>query len=229
LYFLAENNGLRLVSASIASIIIATIPVFTPLFALPFLRERLSRKGIAGLVLSVSGVAVIVLEKQLVAEFTPAGLLLIFGAVLAAVGYSIAVKKIPTTYRPLTIAKVQSLLGLPFFVLMAVIVEGVPKVLPAPEVIWHLLYLGIFPSSLAFVFLSAGIRVVGANKAMVFTNLIPGITAVVAWLLLGETLTLQKVVGMGIVIAGVLLAQHRSPAADTPGIACSEPPPSGQR
>jgi len=208
LYFLAENNGLQYVSASIASIIIATIPVFTPFIAGPFLGERIGRWGVVGLVLSLGGVAIIVLERQLEAQYTPLGLVLIFLAVLAAVGYSVAVRKAPARYRPLTLVKFQSLFGLPVIVIIALIVEGVPHVVPSAKVAFHLAYLGIFPSSIAFVFLSAGIRALGASRANVFTNMVPGFTAVFAWLLVGESFTVQKVLGMLVVIAGVLAAQR---------------------
>jgi drug/metabolite transporter (DMT)-like permease len=215
LYFLAENFGLRQVSASIAAIIIATIPVFTPLVAGPFLGERMGLRGVIGLLLSLGGVVIIVLERQLEAQFTPVGLLLVFLAVLAAVGYSVAIKKAPSRYRPLTIVKLQSLLGLPMILVLGLIFEGVPRQMPEPQVIGHLLYLGLFPSSLAFVFLSTGIRALGPSRANVFTNLVPGFTAVFSWLLIGEAFTLQKVVGMLVVIAGVLTTQvgRRRPGA----------------
>ncbi len=208
LYFLAENIGLQYVSASIASIIIATIPVFTPVVARPFLGERVGLLTVAGLVLSLAGVAVIVLERQLEAQFTAGGLALIFVAVLAAVGYTIAVKLVPARYRPLTIVKLQSVIGLPIVFVVALLTEGLPTRLPDLDVVAHVLYLGIFPSSLAFVFLSGGIRAIGANRANVFVNLVPVFTALVAWALLGELFTLQKLAGMAVVILGVFAAQR---------------------
>jgi len=207
-YFIAENFGLQHVSASIASIIIATIPVFTPFVAGPILGERIGRWGVAGLALSLGGVAIIVLERQLEAQYTPLGLVLIFTAVLAAVGYSVVVRKTPVRYRPLTLVKLQSLIGMPIIVILALITEGVPRGLPGTEVALHLLYLGIFPSSVAFVFFSSGIRTLGASRANIFTNLVPGFTAVFAWLLIGEVFTLQKILGMAVVIAGVFAAQR---------------------
>lgn len=208
LYFIAENIGLQFVSASIAAIIIATIPVFTPFFAGPLLGERIGMAGVIGLLLSLGGVATIVLERNLEAQFTPLGIVLIFLAVLSAVGYSIAVRRAPTRYRPLTLVKMQSLIGLPIVLVLTLITEGLPSVAPEPLVIGHLLYLAIFPSSLAFVFLSTGIQKLGASRANVFTNLVPGFTAVFAWILLGEAFSLQKVLGMLMVVLGVLVTQR---------------------
>jgi len=127
---------------------------------------------------------------------------------LAAVGYSVVVRKTPARYRPLTLVKLQSLIGMPIIVILALVTEGVPRDLPGMEVALHLLYLGIFPSSVAFVFFSSGIRTLGASRANIFTNLVPGFTAVFAWLLIGEAFTLQKILGMAVVIAGVFAAQR---------------------
>ncbi|HKJ86441.1 MAG TPA: DMT family transporter [Spirochaetia bacterium] len=208
LYFVAETIGLQFVSASIASIIIATIPVFTPVLARPFLGERVSALTLVGLTLSLLGVAAIVLEPQIEPQYTAGGLALVFVAVLAAVGYTIAVKRVSPRYRPLTIVKMQSLIGLPVVIALALAFEGLPTVRPEPIVVAHLLYLGIFPSSLAFVFLNSGIRALGANRANVFVNLVPAFTALTAWLLLGEQFTAQKLIGMAVVILGVLAAQR---------------------
>ncbi|MEE8440545.1 MAG: DMT family transporter [Spirochaetia bacterium] len=208
LYFLAENFGLRHVSASIASIIIATIPVFTPFVAGPFLGERIGPWGVVGLGVSLGGVAIIVFERQLEAQFTPVGLALVFLAVFAAVGYSVAVRKAPMQYRPLTLVKLQSVIGMPIVLVLALVTEGIPRTLPSVEVALHLAYLGILPSSVAFIFFSTGIRALGASRANVFTNLVPGFTAVFAWLLIGESFTPQKVLGMAVVVTGVFVAQR---------------------
>ncbi len=208
IYFVAETTGLQYVSASIASIIIATIPVFTPVFARPFLGERIRPLTVVGLLLSLAGVATIVLERRIDAQFTAGGLALVFTAVLAAVGYTIAVKRVAPRYRPLSIVKLQSLFGLPVLLVLGLSIEGAPSSIPPPPAVAHLLYLGIFPSSLAFVFLSTGIRKLGANRTNVFVNLVPVFTAVVAWTVLGEVFTVQKILGMAVVIAGVLAAQR---------------------
>lgn len=225
LYFLAENYGLQTVSATIASIIIATIPVFTPILARPFLGERIGVGGVVGVILSLVGVAIIVLERPdatgaTTAQFTTGGLLLLFGAVLAAVGYTVVVRRLPGRYRPLSIVKMQSIIGLPIFLVMALAIDGVPRVLPSLEVGIHLAYLAIFPSSLAFVFFSTGIRKLGASRANVFTNLVPGFTAITAWILLGEQFSAQKLIGMAVVVAGVLTAQLVRSVSDRPDTAC---------
>lgn len=211
LYFLFENYGLRLVSASVASIIIGTIPVVTPALARPLVGEKAGGATLIGLILSFGGVVIIVLDRALAAEYTVVGLALMVGAVLAAVGYTVGVKAIPGTYRPVTIVRYQSLVGALLFgpLFLATEARSAFAVLPDLPSIGHLLFLAVFPSTLSFLFLNRAIQHLGPTVANGFINLIPVFTTALSFFILGELLTLQKVLGMLTVIAGVLLTQFR--------------------
>jgi drug/metabolite transporter (DMT)-like permease len=54
IYFLGEAFGMKLISSTLAAIIVATIPLFTPIAAAYFYKERLSKINISGLILSVA-------------------------------------------------------------------------------------------------------------------------------------------------------------------------------
>jgi drug/metabolite transporter (DMT)-like permease len=211
LYFLFENFGLRQVSASVAAIIIGTIPVVTPALARPLLGERPRVAALLGLGLSFAGVVVIVLDKALAYEFTPLGLILMGGAVLAAVGYTVGVKVVPGNYTPITIVRYQSTVGALLFLPLFLVFEAGETVSQVPSLpsLGHLLFLAIFPSTLSFVFLNRAIQRLGPTAANGFINLVPVFTTVVSFFVLDELITTRKLVGMAAVIAGVLLAQYR--------------------
>ena len=122
LYFLAETFGLKQVPAGVAAIIIATIPVVTPLFSLLFLKERITSITLLVLILSFFGVTLIVVKGISTKNVSLIGAALVFSAVLAAVAYTISVRKIPIQYKPFTIVKIQNMLGagmfLPLFLLL---------------------------------------------------------------------------------------------------------------
>ena len=63
IYFLGEAFGMKLISSTLAAIIVATIPLFTPIAAAYFYSERLSKINLSGLILSVAGVCMVVFEK----------------------------------------------------------------------------------------------------------------------------------------------------------------------
>ncbi len=212
LYFLSENTGLLYASPAVAAIIIATIPVVTPVFAFLLLRERITVATVMGAFLSVGGVALIVLADGEAGGAQLLGVFLVFGAVLAAVGYSIALRRLPSGYSSLTVVAWQNLIGLGLFLPLFVVFDGAYLLtlgMPSPQVLGGLLFLGVFPSTVSFVFLGRGIRVLGATKANIMTNTVPVFATLFSVLVLGEVLRASTVIGMMIVIGGVLLSQVR--------------------
>lgn len=215
-YFLFETFGLQYVSASIASILIATIPVFTPVISRFGVKERLTIYNLAGLFISFLGVVILVTAAGTGGDTAgPGGVLLMFGAVFSAVFYTILVKRLPNGYSPLTITAVQNSLGLIMFIPLFFVFEYDPTSFGSvlqrpggPEAVMSIVFLAIFASSLAFIFMNHGIRVIGPSRANGFVNLIPVITAVVSLLFFGERFTLQKALGMAVVFSGVMLSQH---------------------
>jgi drug/metabolite transporter (DMT)-like permease len=67
----------------------------------------------------------------------------------------------------------------------------------------------IFSSSLAFIFYSMSVRETGIARSNVFTNLIPIFTATTSFILLGEQLTMLKLIGILVVIFGLVLTQRK--------------------
>lgn len=209
LYFMAENFGLSRVSPSVTAIIIGTIPVVTPMIAGPILREKLTRLNVVGLLLSVAGVAVISLDGS--GDYVdPAGIVLLFTAVAAAAGYAVAVRRVPQKYDAFTIVRMQNLLGIPMVLPFFLFFERPADLLLASPTSWQmLLLLSVFPSTIAFVLLSNGIRKAGAGRANAFANLIPVFTTLFSIFFLGDPFVLRVWVGMAIVISGVSVAQTR--------------------
>jgi drug/metabolite transporter (DMT)-like permease len=67
--------------------------------------------------------------------------------------------------------------------------------------------LAIFASCPAFILFAWSVKKMGITKANVFSNCIPLFTALFSFIILGEKLTVQNIVGMMIVIAGLFLSQ----------------------
>jgi len=138
--------------------------------------------------------------------------LLLFLAVLSAVGYSLIVKNLSHKYNGYTITAYQNSLGLILFLPLFLWFDAgnILSVRPSAVAWTSLLYLGIFGSSLTFVLFTYAIREIGASKANIFTNLIPVITAVLSYFLLKEPMPGLKVAGIFIVLTGVFLSQVKS-------------------
>ncbi|MCP5109009.1 MAG: DMT family transporter [bacterium] len=210
-YFTFESFGLKYASSTTAAVIISTIPLFIPIAAFYLFNERLSKTNITGMVISFTGVILVIVKKDFSLAASPLGMLLLFLAVISGVAFTISLRKLTIKYNPVTLITYQNLLGVFWFAPLFVIFE-LEHFLTVPitiELIGPLAMLIIFASTLAFIFYAAALQELGAAKAGIFGNIMPAFTAVFAWFLLSETLTVQKMVGIAIVITGLLVSQIR--------------------
>ncbi len=209
LYFLGESYGLTVVSSTMGAVIVSTIPLFAPIADRFFFKAKITGLNIIGIVISFSGVLIIILEKDLSLNAPLYGILLVFMAVFAAIGYTVVLKKIPLHYNAVSIITYQNAIGVFYFLPLFLIfdIRDIDINTISSEAVWAIVQLAIFASSIAFIFFTYSIRIIGITKANAFVNLIPVFTAIFAWWLLDEPLTLKKFIGIGVVIGGVLISQ----------------------
>jgi drug/metabolite transporter (DMT)-like permease len=215
LYFLGENYGLKYSSPTVTAVIIATIPVFTPVVAYLIYREKLSLLNIFGLVVSFLGVLFMLLEQDYSLSVSPVGVAWLALAVITAVCYSVLLKKLAVRYDAFLIIAVQNLIGTFYFLPLFLVFDFAQfiTVKPTTELVTSLLLLAVFASSLAFVFFTISSREIGISRTNLFTNLIPVFTAIFSFLILGEVFEMQKLLGMVVVITGVMMSQMNGKSA----------------
>lgn len=225
LYFIFEGYGLIYTSPIISSAIIAMIPLVTPIAAAIFLKERLSAMNIVGLIVSFTGVIVMLLNKDMELSASPLGIMFLFLTVLVAVGYSIALIKLTHLYKPMTVTWMQNIIGMIYFIPLVFIME---KFMPSDfgnvrAYIVPLVCLGIFCSAIAYALWAYAYSKLGASKANVYTNLIPVFTAIFSYIILifnrdnmdisdieAYELNMQKIAGIALVVGGLFLSQKKS-------------------
>ncbi|MFO8054005.1 MAG: DMT family transporter [Bacteroidales bacterium] len=209
LYFTGENYGVMLSTATISSVMIALIPVLTPVLAFVVLKEKIGLLNIAGIFISFAGILMMVTGKGMKLEVEPLGLLFLGLAVVAGLFSSVLMGKLAKTYSSLTIITYQNIIGAIYFLPVFLFMDAgdLQQATFNAELLFSLIMLAVFASSFAFIFYVNAIRGLGVSKTNIFTNLIPIITAVVSYFWVGEEFTTGKILGMGIVIAGVFMAQ----------------------
>jgi drug/metabolite transporter (DMT)-like permease len=208
-YFIGENYGVLLTTPTISAVIIATIPLFAPIAAFFYLRERLNLLNIAGILISFIGILIMLVSPDLSIQTSPMGVAALMFAVFSAVAYSIFLKKLTARYSSVFIITVQNLLGLVYFspIFFAFELNHFLSVRPSPVVISSLFALAVLCSSMAFILFTVAVREIGVARSNVFANLIPVFTGVFSFIVIAERLGTQKILGIVFVVAGLFFAQ----------------------
>jgi len=202
-------KGLSLIEAGRASLIIATCPIFLTLASALFLREKITPLQILGILLSVSGAALVITHgdpRQLFAGAFGWGETCLIGCVLCWVVYAIVGKKIIAELTPLVTVTFSCLLGA-LALLPPALADGLLSSLPRLALLdWAaILYLALFGTVIGFVWFYQGVHHLGPTRAGLFINFVPLCALLFAWLLLDETLTFSLAAGAALVVSGAVL------------------------
>ncbi|MFZ4616316.1 MAG: DMT family transporter, partial [Rectinemataceae bacterium] len=193
------------------------IPVLTMLAERIFLRTRLPARAYFGAGLSLAGVVLIVARTG-EASRGIAGWLFMGLAAVCWVGYAFLTRAVPRRQGQVTIAFWQSLFGLIGFIPFAIAESGQWR-MPSPIAWLNIAYLGVFCSALGYWFYITSLDILGPGGASVFINLIPVISVIAGFAVLGDRLTAGQWVGALVAIAGVWLATTPSRRSRGPATA----------
>lgn len=214
-YNLFFFNGLTLIEASRAALIIALNPVAITLCSALVYREALPLSRMIGIALSVVGAMVVITKGhplQILSGGVGRGELLIFGCVLSWTLYSIIGKVAMRGLSPLAAVTWSSMAGT-LLLLIPVLYYGVlPQALDFSWSVWGSLgYLGLFGTVVGFLWYFQGIQTIGPSRAAVFINFVPVNGVLLSTLLLGETLDISVLGGGLLVVCGAYLANAPKP------------------
>ena len=218
LYSICETGGVQYVSGSLASIIVATIPLFIPFGMSLVYKEKIRVSVVVGVLLSLVGIALMTLNDDFSFTASPKGILLLCGAVFIAVVFTLILVKILHHYNPMTITCYQNLFGLIYFLpLMLLVDHSKLAQLSFSAPMWlQIAFLGIFCSTVAYMFFNYGMRSLGATSGSVYNNIIPIFSLLLALAIGQESLRFMKIVGMAVVLVGLTVAQRQPKTKKTP-------------
>ena len=202
-YMIAFNQGQAAVTAATGSVVIATVPVITALFARFVYRETLRGYQWAAIGVEFAGVAVLTLMNSAFSVNT--GLLWLFLAALALSIYNLLQRKLTRVYTALQASSYSILIGT---CLLAVFAPAAFRELSrAPAIQYgYLAVLGLGSSAVAYVsWAKAFSKAKNTSQVSNYMFVTPFLTSVLGFLIAGEVPDRATVVGGSIILLGVFL------------------------
>ena len=207
---LLDFAGLQYISAGLERLILFLYPTFVVLFTAAIQRRAINRHQALALALSYAGMILVFVDNM--AVMTSSGLLLGSSLILCTaiefafflMGRGMMVRRIGSTRftaYSMTVACLAT--GLHF-----VIQHGVELLNLPDSVYWLALIMAIFSTVLPAFLMNAGIRRIGAGSASIISSIGPIGTLALAFLLLGETLTIAQLAGTALVLIGVYVVSR---------------------
>jgi drug/metabolite transporter (DMT)-like permease len=207
-YNVALNEGERRIDAGTAAMVIQTAPIMIAILAAVFLRERMTWRLGAGMVLAFGGVCLIGVSVSGTGARDLVGVGL---CVAAAAAYAISMilqKPLLSRLSALEVTWFACTIGticcLPF---SGELLRTVREV-PASSIGW-IVYLGVFPTAIAFTTFAYALARTDAGRLGVTTYLVPPITIALGWLFLRESPPALAFVGGFVCLVGVGVARMR--------------------
>lgn len=217
IYNVALNAGEQHVDAGTAVMLIQVSPVLVAVLAAVFLDERFTTYLALGLALAFGGVALIATASGDSQNRSVTGVVL---CLVAAVVYSVSlvlqkplVARLPAIHVTWLACTIGAIVCLPF---AGQLLDDVGEA--SASDIWWVVYLGVFPTAIAFTTFAYALRTMTASSLGVTTYLVPPITIVMGWLFLDEVPPTMAYLGGALALVGVAVARRkpRTVAAETP-------------
>ncbi|MDO9637206.1 MAG: DMT family transporter [Pseudotabrizicola sp.] len=206
LCYLAFKSG---VSAAGVAIVVCLQPILVALIAPRFVGEVVSPRAWLGLGLGLAGALVVILARSKVQAENPWGLLLAVGGLLGITAGTLYEKRFGITLHPVTSNMIQYAVGAAFTLPIALLTETMAVSWDA-EFIAVMAYLVIGNSLLAMSLLLAMIRVGEVSRVSALFYLVPAMSALFAWPLLGEAMPPMAWAGLALAGAGVALVSRKA-------------------
>jgi drug/metabolite transporter (DMT)-like permease len=206
LCYIAFKSG---VTAGGVAIVVCLQPILVALVAPRLVGEAVGRQGWIGLALGLSGAAIVILSRSEVGADTWFGVACTVVALLGITGGTLWEKRFGVTHHPVAANLIQYAVGLAFALPAAWMTESM-VIDWDPTFVAVMAYLVLGNSLLAMTLLLAMIRAGEVSRVSSLFYLVPPLSALFAWPLLGEAMPPLAWGGMALAALGVAMVSRPS-------------------
>ena len=222
LYAVLQNIAMQWTSASSATLIIASYPIITLLMESLIYKKKLSAIKIVAILIAIVGVVILsYVKSESRVEGELLGIILLIIAGVAWAVYNFMMKKVVNHYPPITLLFYTTLFGT-IFLLPLALLERAQWQQPTLLSFSMMMFLGVFCSVIAYLLYNRGLKTMAPSTITSMLNLMPIIGVFFSWVLLGEQVTLRKIIGGAVVIFGVMLSVRKNKTDSIPATVDTE-------
>jgi len=212
MFFASQAFGLTYISSSEAGIIQATVPIFTLIFSIFFLKEYPSMLQKISLLLSAAGVIYIFLMKGINLKSNAfIGIVFILLSALSSAGNNVLARKLTGKYSPICLTYIVNAIGFLFFNIVSITNHSLNgtlnlyfKPFTNPLFVVSIVYLGILSSLITSLLLNYALSKIEASKMSVFINLSTLVTMIAGVIFLKEKLEYFHIIGAIMILLGII-------------------------
>ena len=200
--------GLELLPAVTVSLWLNFTPLIVAIMAIFFLREYPTILQWGGAILFIVGIFTYFYPISL-SESQGFGLIVMTVGVLANSSSSVLGRDINRSGKvnPLVVTVISMAIGSIVLLTAGIIVQGLPPI--STQNLLYLLWLAIINTALAFVIWNYTLRTLTAMESSIINGTMLIQIAILAWIFLGEGITIQEIIGMALAAAGAVTVQLR--------------------
>lgn len=200
-------------SAVNVGLISSIFPVTIALFSWLILRIRLNGLQVTGMLICFFGVIVVILRGDFSTVtnlvFVEGDLWMIAGVCCGAL-YPVLLHDRPDIHSFSLLSLLIILGAIVSFPLFLLDLAQGRTIETNNDVYLGLVYISVFPSILSYMCWNRGIELIGANRAGLFLNLVPILTALLAYVFIDEIFSTYHLAGLLLVISGMILFNLRN-------------------
>jgi drug/metabolite transporter (DMT)-like permease len=212
-YNLALNAAERRVDAGTAAMLVNIGPILIAILAGAILHEGFPRALLTGCAVAFSGVVVIGLATTEGGNASTAGVALCLVAACAYAGGVVSQKPVLRHISAMKTTFLCCVIGATACLPFAPELLREVRVAPPSAIAW-MLYLGVFPTALAFTTWAYALARSNAGRLAAMTYLVPPLSILMGWLLLGEVPPALAIAGGALCLVGVAITR-RGPSSVT--------------
>lgn len=213
--FVLISWGLQYIASGITALLMGTTPFMAMILGHFFTQdESINRYKLMAVAVGMTGIMLIVGPDAInnLGSTSFVAQLAIIGAGFCYVSGGILIRKVDM--KPIPFTTIALGIGAFALLVLAIALEDIPQQFPGSKATLALLWLGVFPTGLAYIMRFYLVRKVGVSTFAIGMNSIPVFGIIFGAILLNETVEIKTMIALGLVVSGLFIARLGSPKPD---------------